>query len=125
MKYTDESSLPQLTDEEFNQELTKVRPYTVCILKAGPSFERPRPDVQSDVTRVIWQHGKRNVALHRAGLMPIVCPIGDGGEITGVSIFALTPDEVERVMAEDPGVKAGVFTYEIHACRSFPGSSLP
>jgi len=25
----------------------------------------------------------------------------------------------------DPGLQAGIFTYEIHPCRSFPGDSLP
>jgi hypothetical protein len=28
-------------------------------------------------------------------------------------------------MEDDPGVKAGVFVYEVHPCRSFPGDSLP
>jgi hypothetical protein len=28
-------------------------------------------------------------------------------------------------MDEDPAVKAGVFVYEVHPCRSFPGDSLP
>ena len=34
-------------------------------------------------------------------------------------------DEVRRIMDGDPGVQAGVFTYELHPCRSFPGSALP
>jgi hypothetical protein len=25
----------------------------------------------------------------------------------------------------DPGVQAGIFTYEIHPIRSFPGDALP
>ena len=29
------------------------------------------------------------------------------------------------VMDADPGVKAGVFTYEVHVSRSFPGDRLP
>jgi predicted extracellular nuclease len=33
--------------------------------------------------------------------------------------------QVKRMMDEDPGVKEGVFVYEIHACRSFPGDCLP
>jgi hypothetical protein len=33
--------------------------------------------------------------------------------------------EVKKIMDEDPGVQAGVFVYEIHATRSFPGDSLP
>jgi hypothetical protein len=28
----------------------------------------------------------------------------------------------KRMMDEDPGVKAAVFVYEVHACRSFPGA---
>jgi len=26
---------------------------------------------------------------------------------------------------DDPGVQAGVFTFEVHGCRGFPGDSLP
>ena len=29
-----------------------------------------------------------------------------------------------KIMNEDPGVKAGVFIYEIHSCCGFPGDSL-
>jgi hypothetical protein len=28
-------------------------------------------------------------------------------------------------MAADPGVQAGLFSYDIHPARSFPGSALP
>ena len=28
-------------------------------------------------------------------------------------------------MDGDPGVQAGVFVYELHPCRSFPGDALP
>jgi len=28
-------------------------------------------------------------------------------------------------MGDDPGVAAGVFTYEVHPCRGFPGDALP
>jgi hypothetical protein len=28
-------------------------------------------------------------------------------------------------MDEDPGVKAGIFTYEVHPTCSFPGDRLP
>ncbi len=27
--------------------------------------------------------------------------------------------------SSDPGVKAGIFTYEVHPVRSFPGAALP
>jgi hypothetical protein len=28
-------------------------------------------------------------------------------------------------MDEDPAVKTGIFTYEIHPCKSFPEDKLP
>jgi hypothetical protein len=31
---------------------------------------------------------------------------------------------VDRIMSNDPGVQAGLFTYDIHPTRTFPGSSL-
>ncbi|HYK69697.1 MAG TPA: hypothetical protein VEV45_17260 [Streptosporangiaceae bacterium] len=124
-RYLGEHSLPQLTDDEFAAERAKAREYSVCILKAGPKFERPDPEFRSEVSQIIWQHGRRNVALHKSGLMPVVCPISDGSGTTGICIFNLPPEEAARVMDHDPGVQAGVFTYEVHPCRSFPGSTLP
>ena len=76
------------------------------------------------VADLIWEHGKRNYALYLADLMRIVCPVGDGSGTTGVGIFDADPDEVDRIMRQDPGVKAGLFTYELHAIQTFPESRL-
>ena len=125
MNYTDDSELPDVTDEMLQQALPTTRPYTVVVLKAGPEFEMPAQDRSSEVAKLIWAHGKRNYALHLAGLMPVVCPVSDGSGVTGISIFDASPEDVDRIMANDPGVRAGVFTYDIHPTRSFPGGSLP
>lgn len=125
MGYTDDTQLPALSDEEFLALRATVRPFTVCILKGGPSFETPGRDPTIGVTRIIWQHGKRNTALRLAGLMPVICPVSDGSEVKGICILDATPDEADRIMAGDPAVRAGVLTYEIHASRSYAGSTLP
>ena len=125
MEYTDNSQLPEVTDEELQQALPNTRPCTIVILKAGPKFEMPGPDRASDVATTIWAHGKRNYALRSAGLLPIVCPIADGSGVTGVGIFDANPEDVDRIMSADPGVQAGIFTYEIHPTRTFPGSAIP
>ena len=115
---------PAVTDQMLRDALHRVRPYTVCILHAAPLYQEPGPARESWVQNVIWEHGKRNYALYLAGLMRIVCPIGDGSGTTGVSIFDADPDEVGRIMRQDPGVKAGLFSYEIHATQTFPESTL-
>ena len=122
--YTSDSALPPVTDEMLQGALQHIRPYTVCILKAGLSFQEPGPARESWVTDLIWEHGKRNYALYLVGLKRIVCPIGDGSGTTGVGIFDADPDKVDQIMRQDPGVKAGLFTYEIHATQTFPESTL-
>jgi hypothetical protein len=123
--YPEAVDLPEISDETLLDSLQRTRPFTIVILKAGPKYVPPRPDRDESVSSIIWQHGKRNFALREAGVMPIVCPIADGSGVVGVSIFTAGPEEVDRIMARDPGVQAGLFTYEIHPTQTFPGSSLP
>jgi predicted ester cyclase len=122
--YADEAGLPAVTDEMLRYALQGVRRYTVCILKAGPGLQEPGPARESWVADLIWEHGKRNYALYLAGLMRIICPVGDGSGTTGVSIFDADPGEADRIMRQDPAVKAGLFTYELHATQTFPESTL-
>ncbi len=77
------------------------------------------------VESIIWEHGRRNFALRADGVLPIVCPVSDGSDVSGIGIFNASVEETKKIMDEDPGVQAGVFVYELHPCRSFPGSSLP
>lgn len=122
--YAGETALPAVIDQMLRDALQRIRPYTVCILKAGPLYQEPGAARESWVADLILEHGKRNYALYLAGLKRIVCPIGDSSGTTGVSIFDADPDEVDRIMQQDPGVKAGLFTYEIHPTQTFPESEL-
>jgi hypothetical protein len=65
------------------------------------------------------------MALQAEGVLPIVCPVPDDTDLAGIGIFTVSPEEAARIMDEDPGVRAGLFTYEVHASRSLPGSALP
>lgn len=125
MGYTHDSELPVLSDEDFMASRATLRPFTVLVLRGGPNFEPPGPDPTVGVTRIIWQHGKRNARLRMAGLMPIICPIGDGGDIKGIAVLNATVEEADKIMAADPAVLAGVLAYELHESRSFAGSALP
>lgn len=108
-----------ITDEFMQHMMTTTRNYSILILKVGPNIHTP------DAKRIIWEHGRRNFALRADGLLSIVCPVTDDSDVCGLGIFNATPDETKKIMDEDPGVQAGIFTYEIHPCRSFPGDSLP
>jgi hypothetical protein len=88
-------------------------------LKAGPGISTPGAE------KTIWEHGRRNYALLADGVLSIVCPVADGSEVSGIYIFDASIDKVRAIMEADPGVQAGIFVYEIHACRGFPGQCLP
>jgi hypothetical protein len=51
--------------------------------------------------------------------------VADESEVCGIGIFAAPPDRVAEIIADDPGVLAGVFVYDVHPCRGFPGDALP
>jgi hypothetical protein len=108
-----------ITDEMMRERLQMTAPYCVVVLKKAAQYGT------ADAEKIIWEHGRRNMSLQADGLLPIVCPVVDGSEVAGIGIFAVDADETQRIMDDDPGVQAGVFTYELHPCRSFPGSALP
>jgi hypothetical protein len=86
---------------------------------------KPTPALAAEGARaVVWEHGRRNMALQAAGIAPIICPVGDD-ELSGIYVFDTEPDEARAILSEDPGVVAGIFTFEVHACSAFPGDTLP
>jgi hypothetical protein len=103
----------------MNEMLSKSQTYALVILKRTPAMRRP------DVDPIIWEHGRRNFALRARGLLAIVCPVLDDSELAGIGLFSVSPGEVERIMDDDPAVKSGILTYEVHPVRSFPGDCLP
>ena len=65
------------------------------------------------------------MALQRAGLMPIVCPVRDDSEWAGIGILTVPVERATEIFTEDPGVKARIFTFEVHPVGGFPSSTLP
>jgi len=115
----EEESLKSLTDDQMRQGIAAAKSYCVVILRVTSRRKEPGADA------IVWEHGRRNFGLRADGVLPIVCPVNDGSDCAGVGIFTTTMEETKKILDEDPGVKAGVFTYEVHPCRGFPGSSLP
>jgi hypothetical protein len=108
-----------ITDDFMRSMLATTKPYCVVILKAGPNRQTP------GVEKIVWEHGRRNFQLRADGLLSVICPVMDGSEVSGIGIFNAGVEETRAIMEGDPGVQAGVFVYEVHPCRSFPGDSLP
>ena len=104
-----------ITGEFMKEMLTKSRIYSLLILKTGPK------EIIPENRNIVWEHGRRNFELRAKGLLSIVCPVADESDIKGVGIFNVDKTELIKIINDDPGVKEGIFTYEILSCRSFPG----
>lgn len=107
-----------VTDEMMRERLSHLKPYTVMILHKTQRFGEPGTD------KTVWEHGRRNFSLRASGKINVVCPVNDGSDVTGVIVFKTDAAEAKKIYDEDPGVKAGIFTYEVHPTFSFPGDAL-
>lgn len=107
------------TDEMMRERLRQARGYTLVVLRRTDRYGMAGTD------QIIWEHGRRNMVLQADGQLAIVCPVGDDTGLAGVGIFVDDPDTVRSIMDGDPAIRAGVLSYTVHACRSFPGSALP
>jgi hypothetical protein len=110
--------ITHVTDEAMQAALTTTRMYTIAILRQGPAYG------DDGARAIVWEHGRRNFGLRADGLLNVVCPVMDDSDVCGVGIFDAPVDEVDAIMAGDPGVVAGVFVYDLHPCRGFPGDAL-
>jgi hypothetical protein len=63
--------------------------------------------------------------LRESGLLSIVCPVVDDGDLAGIGIFNLDEAKTREVMDGDPAVQAGILISEVHVCRGFPLDALP
>lgn len=107
------------SDDEMNAMLGAAKSYSLMILKDGPNASA------AEAPQHVWEHGRRNFGLRADGRLVIVLPVMDESDVCGVGVFAATVEETVAIMNDDPGVQAGVFTFEVHPCLGFPGDTLP
>ena len=107
-----------VTDEFMREQMTRSRDYVLVLLHQGPSYGT------DGFERIVWEHGRRNFQLRAQRLLSIVGPVRDDTPLCGIGIFDGSIEQVTSVMNADPGVQAGIFTFEVHPMRSFPGDAL-
>ena len=83
-------------------------------IKISPALKRQSGNTEGEI-----------FSLRAEGLLSIVCPVRSEGNVCGIGIFNSSFEDTKKIMDDDPGVKQGIFVYEVYTCRSFPGDCLP
>lgn len=107
-----------ISDEFILSMLASIKPYTIVLLEDAAGKQK------ENAQAVIWEHGRRNFALRKEGILNIVIPIANSNGLAGIAVFNAEEARVKEIMEEDPAVQAGIFTYRIYNGLSFPGDSL-
>ena len=110
--------ITEITDEYMLEMRKNFKPYTLMILHKTSKFSEPGTD------KIVWEHGRRNYLFRKKGKFRIICPIRDDKDIAGIMVLSTDLEESKKILDEDPGVKAGIFRYELYATFSFPGDNL-
>jgi len=106
-----ETSLPGMIDNATRPELKEALRNHLAVTMT----HRDRLDAIKNV--VIDENDEEDEGFFSA-------LFGGSNEVKSAGIDGLIK-EAKKIMDEDPGVAAGVFVYELHPCRGFPGDSLP
>jgi uncharacterized protein YciI len=88
-----------------------MRKYVMCFLKTGPN-KSLSPDSSK---KILAAHLKNIGRLASMGKLSVAGPFLDGTELEGIFIFNVkTVEEAKELTDTDPGVKAGIFSVELH-----------
>lgn len=107
-----------MTDDRMMGLVGSAQPYTVCTLRPGPQWG------VGDWEKVIWEHGRRNLAMREEGLL-VVTLRTESEDVVGVGVYDRDLDATHELLAGDPAIQAGVLLYDLCPALGFPGAALP
>ena len=79
---------------------------------------------QDGAAEVELEHQRRMVTLRAEGVIAVLVPVLSE-TLAGLAVMTVGVDEAATLFAEDPCVRAGMMTYEVHPCLTFPGDAVP
>jgi uncharacterized protein YciI len=110
-----------ITNEFILKSIEKGKQYVLMIYNEGPV--RNQPPGEADKLQMAHLHYL--FSLRAEGKLLLNGPVTDDSALSGIGIFNLTDlTEVEKLVSEDPAVKAGRLVFELHPLFALPGDSL-
>ncbi len=96
----------------FANGQNKLVQFQMAIMKKGPKWDTTKA---TDRDSILKQHVAHAISLLTSGKAVIAGPFGDDSEMAGIFILrANSATEAQAWVDEDPSVKAGLLTSEMH-----------
>jgi uncharacterized protein YciI len=96
-----------------------LKPYFFVLLKKGPN----RTQDSVTAAKIQKAHMENINRMAASGKLNVAGPFLDEGDMRGIFIFdSGNEDEVRKLVENDPAVKAGRLTYEIHPWMTEKGT---
>ena len=89
----------------------KLVQFQMAILRKGPQWLVMKPE---DRNKIMLQHRENVVTLLNSGKMVVAGPFGDETDLAGIFVLRATADDAKATVDQDPAVKAGLMSAEIH-----------
>lgn len=114
-------SVPETFEMEWEGQPVTMQKYFIIFLKRGPN----RDQSPEEAEKIQAEHLAYLGGLYKQGILNMNGPVGDGGEIAGISVYSTaTLEEAVELAEADPAVKAGRLVVEAHPWWLAKGSSV-
>ena len=116
-----EPQQPETFEMEWEGQPVTMQKYFVVFLKKGPNRNQP----EEEAKKIQEQHLAYLGNLFKKGILNINGPMGDDGDIAGISVYSTaTLEDALQFAKADPAVKAGRLVVEAHPWWLAKGSSV-
>ena len=116
-----EPQQPETFEMEWEGQPVTMQKYFVVFLKKGPNRNQP----EEEAKKIQEQHLAYLGNLFKKGILNINGPMGDDGDIAGISVYSTaTLEDALQFANADPAVKAGRLVVEAHPWWLAKGSSV-
>ena len=109
---------PTVTDEQIHDLAATAKPFSVLVLHWTAQRH------QDGAEAVEIEHQRRMVSLRADGTIAVLCPVLSD-TTAGIAIMTVSIERAGELAAQDPCVRAGMMTCEVHPCLGFPGDTIP
>lgn len=119
--YAQEDSKHETFEMEWEGQQVTMQKYFIVFLKKGPNREQSKEEAE----KIQAAHLSYLGGLFKKGILNLNGPVGDQGEISGISVYSTaTLEEAIKLAEADPAVKAGRLLVEARPWWLAKGSAV-